>query len=71
MWVWDLASGRLERTLEGNTGAVVAVAVTSDGQRVVYGGSNVVNASVVEAEQKLVGGFNTEYTRSVIKFTAT
>ena len=38
--VWDLASGRLERTLEGPTGGVRAVAVTADGQRIVSGGGD-------------------------------
>ena len=38
MRVWDLASGRLERTLEGHTGRVMAVAVTADGQRIVSSG---------------------------------
>jgi WD40 repeat protein len=36
--VWDLASGRLEHTLEGRTGGVNAVAVTADGQRIVSSG---------------------------------
>ena len=38
--VWNLASGRLERTLEGHTGQVRAVAVTADGQRIVSGGTD-------------------------------
>jgi WD40 repeat protein len=33
--VWDLASGRLERTIEGHAGAVYAAAVTPDGARIV------------------------------------
>jgi WD40 repeat protein len=38
--VWDLASGRPERTLEGHTGPVQAVAVTADSQRMVSGGND-------------------------------
>ena len=37
MRVWNLASGRLERTLEGHTDTVGAVAVTADGQRIISG----------------------------------
>jgi WD40 repeat protein len=37
--VWNRASGRLERTLEGAS-RVHAVAVTADGQRIVYGGGD-------------------------------
>ncbi len=33
--VWDLQTGRAERTLTGHTGAVNAVAVTPDGRRVI------------------------------------
>ena len=39
--VWDLASGRLEHTLHGHTGWVVAVAVTPDGQHIVSGSDRV------------------------------
>ena len=35
--VWDLASGRALRTLTNNTGPVLAVAITPDGQRAVSG----------------------------------
>jgi WD40 repeat protein len=35
--VWDLASGRLLRTLEGHTGELHAVAVTPDGRQIVSG----------------------------------
>ena len=37
MRVGDLATGRLERTLEGHSVTVRAVAVTSDGARIVSG----------------------------------
>ncbi len=35
--VWDLETGRQERTLEGHQDSVVAVAITPDGRRVISG----------------------------------
>jgi WD40 repeat protein len=35
--VWNLATGRLERTLDGHADSVCAVAVTPDGTRIVSG----------------------------------
>ncbi len=35
--MWDLETGRLERTLEGHQSSVSAVAITPDGRRVVSG----------------------------------
>ena len=40
MKVWDLASGRAVRTLEGHSGGVWGVAVTPDGQRAVSASSD-------------------------------
>jgi WD40 repeat protein len=35
LWNWELASGRVETTLEGHASGVSACAVTPDGRRVV------------------------------------
>jgi hypothetical protein len=37
--IWNLASGRLERTLQGHLDSVRAVAVTPDGRRIISGGT--------------------------------
>ena len=37
--IWDLASGRLQRTLRGHADSVRAVAVTPDGRRIISGGT--------------------------------
>lgn len=37
--IWDLASGRQERTLQGHIDSVRAVAVTPDGRRIISGGT--------------------------------
>ena len=69
--VWDRASGRLERTLNGHLDSVRAVAITPDGRRIISGGTyDVVRVWDLATGQfqhtiAVQGGFRAVYTLAV------